>query len=50
MPTCWKGKNLICFAASKKHLGLYPGDEATLVFAEELKDYADSKGTVRFPV
>ena len=30
MPTYWKGKNLIHFAASKKHLGLYPGGEATI--------------------
>ena len=38
MPTYWKGRNLIHFAASKKHLGLYPGGEATAVFAEELRD------------
>ena len=49
MPTYWKGRNLIHFAASKKHLGLYPGDEATVVFAEELKDYDISKGTIRLP-
>ena len=49
MPTLWKGRNLIHFAASKKHLGLYPGGEATGVFAEELKDYEVSKGTVRLP-
>ena len=49
MPTYWKGQNLIHFAASKKHLGLYPGGEATTVFAEELKDYDVSKGTIRLP-
>ena len=49
MPTYWKGRNLIHFAASKKHLGLYPGDEATVVFAEELKAYDISKGTIRLP-
>ena len=42
MPTYWKGQNLIHFAASKKHLGLYPGGEATTVFAEKLVDYPDS--------
>ena len=47
MPTYWKGKNLIHFAASKKHLGLYPGGEATTVFADELKDFDVSKGTIR---
>ena len=49
MPTYWKGKNLIHFAASKKHLGVYPGGEATTVFADELKDYYVSKGTIRLP-
>ena len=49
MPTYWKGKNLIHFAASKKHLGLYPGAEAIAHFADELKDYDVSKGTIRFP-
>lgn len=47
MPTYWKGKNIIHFAASKKHLGLYPGGEATTVFAEELKNFDVSKGTIR---
>ena len=45
MPTYKKGVNLIHFAASKKHIGLYPGGEATGVF----EDYDHSKGTVRFP-
>lgn len=49
MPTYWKGKNLIHFAAAKKHLGLYPGDEAITVFAEELSAYDVSKGTIRLP-
>ena len=49
LPTYWKGKNLIHFAASKKHLGLYPGDEAIAHFADELKTYDVSKGTIRFP-
>ena len=47
MPTYWKGKNIIHFAASKKHLGLYPGGEATTVFANELKNFDVSKGTIR---
>jgi uncharacterized protein YdhG (YjbR/CyaY superfamily) len=49
MPTYWKGKNIIHFAASKKHIGLYPGGEATTVFADELADYDVSKGTIRLP-
>ena len=49
MPTYWKGRNIIHFAASKKHLGLYPGGEATTAFAEALKDFDVSKGTIRIP-
>ncbi len=49
MPTYWKGRNIIHFAASKKHLGLYPGGEATGVFSEELRDYDVSRGTIRLP-
>ncbi len=49
MPTYWKGQNLIHFAASKKHIGLYPGGEATTVFADELTEFNVSKGTIRLP-
>lgn len=49
MPTFWKGRNIIHFAAAKKHIGLYPGDEATEFFAERLKEYDTSKGTIRLP-
>ena len=49
MPTYWKGKNLLHFAAFKKHLGFYPGDEAVARFKDELKDYDVSKGTIRLP-
>ena len=49
MPTYWKGRNIIHFAASKKHLGLYPGGEATAIFADDLSDFSVSKGTIRLP-
>lgn len=49
MPTFWKGRNIIHFAASKKHVGIYPGGEATEVFAEELAGMDVSKGTIRLP-
>ena len=49
MPTYWKGRNIIHFAASKKHLGIYPGDEAAEVFSEELSGLSVSKGTIRIP-
>jgi uncharacterized protein YdhG (YjbR/CyaY superfamily) len=47
MPTYWKGRNLIHFAAFKKHIGIYPGGEATGVFADELEGFDVSKGTIR---
>lgn len=49
MPTYWKGRNIIHFAASKSHLGIYPGEEAILAFADELSEYSVSKGTIRVP-
>lgn len=49
MPTYWKKRNLIQFAAFKKHLGLYPGPEAVKFFAENLKDFKTSKGAIQFP-
>ena len=49
MPTFWRGQNLIHLAACKKHIGVYPGGEATTVFARELKELNVSKGTIRLP-
>ena len=49
MPTYWKGRNIIHFAAFKNHIGLYPGGEAPVVFADRLKDFKTSKGTIQFP-
>lgn len=49
MPTFWQKRNLIQFAAAKKHIGLFPGPEAVEFFAEALKDYETSKGTIRLP-
>lgn len=50
MPTFWKGRNLIQFAASQKHIGLYPGPEAVEAFADRLTTYSTSKGTIRLPL
>lgn len=48
MPTFWKKKNIIHFAAHKNHLGLYPGAEAIEHFKERLASYQTSKGAVQF--
>lgn len=49
MPTYWKEHNIIHFAASKKHIGLYPGPDAVAQFSEELREYKTDKGTIRIP-
>lgn len=49
MPTYWKRRNLIQFAASKRHIGLYPGPEAVAAFAGRLTEYKTSKGGIQFP-
>ncbi|SHJ30406.1 protein of unknown function (DU1801) [Hespellia stercorisuis DSM 15480] len=49
MPTYWKKRNLIQFAAFKKHIGLYPGSEAVEAFADKLKEYKTSKGAIQLP-
>ena len=50
MPTFWQGGNLIHFAAFKKHVGLYPGPDAVVAFADRLKDYRTSKGAIQLPL
>lgn len=50
MPTFWQGENLIHFAAFKKHVGLYPGGEATAEFAGQLTGYKNSKGAIQLPL
>lgn len=49
MPTYWKKHNILHFAASKEHIGFYPGPEAVIQFAEELRGYKTDKGTIRIP-
>ncbi len=49
MPTYWKKHNLIHFAASAHHIGIYPGEGILDQFPEELKGYSTSKGTLRIP-
>lgn len=50
MPTFWEKHNICHFAASKKHIGFYPGEAAVAHFAEELNaKYSADKGTIRIP-
>lgn len=51
MPTYWQGRNILHFAASKGHIGLYPGPEAVERFAKELDaaGCAYGKGSIRIP-
>ncbi|MBX3312416.1 MAG: DUF1801 domain-containing protein [Microbacteriaceae bacterium] len=50
IPTWWAGRNIIHFSAAKKHLGLYPGPKAIAAFQDQLAEYDQSKGTIRFPL
>ncbi|MBR4473474.1 MAG: DUF1801 domain-containing protein [Oscillospiraceae bacterium] len=49
MPTFWKGRNIIHFAAGRKHIGIYPGPEAVEQFQPKLEGYKTSKGAIQFP-
>lgn len=49
MPTFWSGRNIIHFAAFKKHIGVYPGVEAIVYFGDRLTEYKTSKGAIQFP-
>ncbi|OQA73264.1 MAG: hypothetical protein BWY35_00653 [Firmicutes bacterium ADurb.Bin248] len=49
MPTYWQKRNIIHFAAFKKHIGLYPGEKAMEHFGEKLAGYKTSKGAAQFP-
>lgn len=44
------GKNLVHFAAFKKHIGFYPGPSGLRAFEDELSTYAGAKGSVQFPI
>lgn len=50
MPTFWQGENIIHFAAFKKHISIFPGDEAIEAFADNLAGYKTAKGTIRLPL
>jgi uncharacterized protein YdhG (YjbR/CyaY superfamily) len=51
MPTFkLKGKNLVHFAAHKKHIGFYPTPSGIEKFKAEISVYEWAKGSVQFPL
>jgi uncharacterized protein YdhG (YjbR/CyaY superfamily) len=50
IPTFKLKGNLVCFAAWKNHVGLYPDTSAIEAFKKELSPYKQAKGTVQFPL
>jgi len=44
------GKNLIHFAAWKNHISIYPIPPGTEAFNQEISQYVDGKGTLKFPL
>ena len=44
------GRNLIHFAAWKKHIGMYPIPAGSEAFEKALAHYMDGKGTLKFPL
>lgn len=49
MPTFRSSENIIHFAATKHHLGLYPTTGPIEKLATELQGYKTSKGAIQFP-
>lgn len=50
IPTFTLSGNLVHFSAYEHHIGFYPGAGAIVAFADDLKAYKTSKGTVQFPL
>jgi uncharacterized protein YdhG (YjbR/CyaY superfamily) len=51
MPTFKLHGNLVHFAAYKSHIGFYPGGPSAIeAFKDQLSEYDQSKGTIRFPL
>ena len=44
------GKNLVHFAGWKNHISMYPIPAGTEAFNKEVSQYADGKGTIKFPI
>jgi len=44
------GKNLVHFAGWKNHISMYPIPSGTEAFNKEVSQYAEGKGTLKFPM
>jgi uncharacterized protein YdhG (YjbR/CyaY superfamily) len=49
LPTWHQGENLVHVGAFAHHVGVYPGAEAIVAFADELAPFRTSKGAVQIP-
>lgn len=49
MPAFRLRRVVVYFAAFKNHVSLFPGASGVATFAEELKQWKWSKGTIQFP-
>ncbi len=50
MPSFDQHGIVVWYAAAKQHIGLYPKANAVKVFADRLREYDCSKGTIRIPL
>ena len=49
MPTFVQCGNLVHFAAFQHHIGFYPAPSGIEAFKDDLTEYGQSKGAIRFP-
>ena len=49
MPSFVGTKNLVHFAAFKKHIGFFPTPSAVTAFKKDLSKFKTSKGAIQFP-
>jgi len=50
MPTFVEQKNLVHFAAFKRHIGFFPSSSGVSAFEKELGRYKHAKGSIQFPL
>lgn len=50
IPTFRLNGNLVHFSAYEHHIGFYPGAAPIEAFADDLRGFKTSKGTVQFPL